>query len=315
MLVLTGLLVLFTILGAYLLITGVWVNGPIGDYAFGGAACLVIALVLFFIIAHKSGTHIQHLKQEQHKQSRMGVLPPMIKKVVVPTPTTTKPNPKGGKGGGGGGGWGGVIAFFIVVFLIAAFVWWLYDVHVRTQRLLDLGCNPEAWNLWGQVSIWSCPCNLNIDVNDPSTFMPDRSSPPPNPTASPSPQPQIREQPPSSSRLPPPTQQPQSQQPPQSQQQQNTGVPVSIVPGSASLTTDAYQPNPVQVSVGETVTWTNDDSQPHTVTSGQDVTPDGRFDSGIMVPDATFEHTFTEAGEYRYFCLLYPNMAGTVQVD
>src|SRR3712207_1398320 len=89
---------------------------------------------------------------------------------------------------------------------------------------------------------------------------------------------------------------------------------VSIVPGSSSLTTDAYQPNPVQVSVGTTVTWTNNDAQPHTATSGQNVTPDGRFDSGIMAPAATFDFTFTEAGEYPYFCMLHPNMVGTVSV-
>src|ERR671914_1099337 len=90
---------------------------------------------------------------------------------------------------------------------------------------------------------------------------------------------------------------------------------VSIVPGSSSLTTDAYQPNPVQVSVGTTVTWTNDDAQPHTVTSGEGATPDGTFDSGIMAPQGTFEHTFTEAGEFPYFCLLHPNMVGTVSVS
>ena len=43
-----------------------------------------------------------------------------------------------------------------------------------------------------------------------------------------------------------------------------TTTGVSIVPGSSSLTDTAYQPNPVQVSVGDTVTWTNDDSQ-HTL--------------------------------------------------
>ena len=90
---------------------------------------------------------------------------------------------------------------------------------------------------------------------------------------------------------------------------------VSIVSGSSSLTTDAYQPNPIQVSVGTTVTWTNNDAQPHTATSGENVTPDGRFDSSIMAPAATFEHTFTEAGEYPYFCLLHPNMVGTVSVS
>jgi plastocyanin len=90
---------------------------------------------------------------------------------------------------------------------------------------------------------------------------------------------------------------------------------VSIVQGSSTLTTDAYQPNPIQVSVGATVTWTNDDSQPHTATSGENVTPDGTFDSGILAPAATFEHTFTAAGEHPYFCLLHPNMVGTVSVS
>jgi nitrite reductase (NO-forming) len=92
----------------------------------------------------------------------------------------------------------------------------------------------------------------------------------------------------------------------------NTGV--SIVPGASSLTDTAYSPNPIQVSEGATVTWTNDDSQPHTATSGENVTPDGRFDSGILAPKGTFDFTFTEAGEYPYFCLLHPNMVGTVSV-
>ena len=93
------------------------------------------------------------------------------------------------------------------------------------------------------------------------------------------------------------------------------GTSVSIVPGSSTLTDTAYQPNPVQVGVGTTVTWTNDDAQPHTATSGQNATPDGTFDSSIMAPQGTFEHTFTEAGEFPYFCLLHPNMVGTVSVS
>jgi plastocyanin len=89
---------------------------------------------------------------------------------------------------------------------------------------------------------------------------------------------------------------------------------ISIVPGSTSLTDIAYQPNPVQISVGDTIIWTNDDSEPHTATSGQNARADGRFDSGIMASTRTFEHTFTEPGEYPYFCILHPNMVGTVSV-
>ena len=100
----------------------------------------------------------------------------------------------------------------------------------------------------------------------------------------------------------------------------NTTTSVSIVSGSSTLTDTAYQPNPIQVSVGNTITWTNDDSQPHTVTSGSNGQPDNKFNSSpnfnpLMAPAATFSHTFTEAGEYPYYCALHPNMVGTVSVS
>jgi plastocyanin len=116
----------------------------------------------------------------------------------------------------------------------------------------------------------------------------------------------------------------QSQQQPQLQRQQQQGQQqsqrVSIVFDASSLTSNAFQPNLVQVSIGDTVTWINDDSQPHTVTSGVSGRPDGGFDSSpnfnpLMVSGQGFEHTFTEAGEYPYFCQLHPNMVGTVQVN
>jgi plastocyanin len=114
------------------------------------------------------------------------------------------------------------------------------------------------------------------------------------------------------------SQQPQSQQQEEQQHQQNIGV--SITPDSSSLTDTAFQPNPVQVGLGDTVTWTNDDSQPHTVTSGQNEEPDGKFDSSpnfnpLLAPAQTFEHTFTEAGQYPYFCMMHPNQVGTVIVS
>ena len=88
---------------------------------------------------------------------------------------------------------------------------------------------------------------------------------------------------------------------------------VSIVPGASDLTTDAFSPNPIQVSVGTTVTWTNNDAEPHTVNAGEYATPSRLFDSYIP-PAGTFQHTFTEPGEYPYFCILHPNMVGTVEV-
>src|SRR5215216_5042902 len=92
-----------------------------------------------------------------------------------------------------------------------------------------------------------------------------------------------------------------------------TATSVSIVPGASTLTTDAFSPNPIQVSVGTTVTWTNNDVEPHTVNAGENATPSRLFDSYIP-PAGTFEYTFKDAGEYPYFCLLHPNMVGTVSV-
>ncbi len=90
---------------------------------------------------------------------------------------------------------------------------------------------------------------------------------------------------------------------------------MSLVQGAASKTNDAFDPNPVQTKAGGTVTWTNDDSTPHTVTSGQDSKPDGKFDSGILDQGKSFSFTFEQAGEYPYFCTLHPNMVGTVSVS
>lgn len=95
----------------------------------------------------------------------------------------------------------------------------------------------------------------------------------------------------------------------------NTIVVVSLVPGPSSLTDALFQPNPVQVSVGDTVRWINRDSIPHTVTSSQNVISDEQFDSGILAPNSAFEHTFTEAGTYPYACVLHPNHGGTVIVS
>ena len=98
------------------------------------------------------------------------------------------------------------------------------------------------------------------------------------------------------------------------------GNSVSIVSGASSLTDTAYSPNPIQVSVGTTVTWTNNDAQPHTVTSGSNAQPDNKFNSSpnftpLLNPGQTFSFTFTQAGEYPYYCMLHPNMVGTVSVS
>lgn len=100
-------------------------------------------------------------------------------------------------------------------------------------------------------------------------------------------------------------------------------VAADITVGSSSKTTDAFAPNPLNINVGDTVTWTNKDSQPHTVTSGtgnSDPNKGQEFDSSpnlqpILTPGMTFSWTFEEAGEFQYFCVLHENMKGTVVVS
>jgi plastocyanin len=97
---------------------------------------------------------------------------------------------------------------------------------------------------------------------------------------------------------------------------QNT---VSIPQGASSpgceTTNECFIPSTISVSVGTTVTWTNDDSAAHTVTSGQEATFDGIFDSGLFMAGRTFSYTFDEVGQYPYFCFVHPWMKGQVVVE
>jgi amicyanin len=70
-----------------------------------------------------------------------------------------------------------------------------------------------------------------------------------------------------------------------------------------------FSPAELSVKVGTTVTWTNHDDIPHTVVSA------GKFRSKALDTDNTYSFTFTEAGEYKYFCSLHPHMTGTVKVE
>lgn len=74
-----------------------------------------------------------------------------------------------------------------------------------------------------------------------------------------------------------------------------------------------YEPDLVTVSVGQSVSWTNDDSQIHTVTSGTPTGgPDGFFDSEIISAGGSFHHSFKLAGTFDYYCIVHPWMIGTV---
>jgi len=86
------------------------------------------------------------------------------------------------------------------------------------------------------------------------------------------------------------------------------------VPGCEE-TNECWSPAEISVGVGETVTWSNDDTAAHTVTSGSAVDgPDDIFDSSLFLAGTTFEVTFDTEGTFPYFCMVHPWMAGTVIV-
>jgi len=94
---------------------------------------------------------------------------------------------------------------------------------------------------------------------------------------------------------------------------------VSIPPGASAPgcdeTNECYVPYDVTVDVGEQVTWSNDDTAAHTVTSGSAADgPDGIFDSSLFMAGTTFSHTFENEGTFNYFCMVHPWMQGIVTV-
>jgi plastocyanin len=86
------------------------------------------------------------------------------------------------------------------------------------------------------------------------------------------------------------------------------GKVVSIVGNSGA---NSYNPNLIEIKVGDTVAWINDDSSPHTVTSSSN---DRTFDSDVLTRGETFSFTFDKEGQFPYFCTLHPNMVGRVVV-
>jgi plastocyanin len=72
----------------------------------------------------------------------------------------------------------------------------------------------------------------------------------------------------------------------------------------------AFSPSVVTIKAGTTVTWTNNDTDPHTVTSMND----GPIKSPTMSHGDTFRYTFAQAGRFEYLCTIHPFMTATVVV-
>ncbi len=71
----------------------------------------------------------------------------------------------------------------------------------------------------------------------------------------------------------------------------------------------AFNPTPAKIHVGDRVTFINDDDEAHTATAD-----DKSFDSEGLDGGGTWQHVFTKAGTYKYFCELHPYMKATIVV-
>ena len=76
-----------------------------------------------------------------------------------------------------------------------------------------------------------------------------------------------------------------------------------------------YIPSKIVIEKGKQVTWLNEDSAFHSVTSGFYDEPTDLFDSGYLDPYQSFSLTFDETGIYDYYCTLHPWMEGQVTVE
>ena len=91
-----------------------------------------------------------------------------------------------------------------------------------------------------------------------------------------------------------------------------------IIPNGNSLLGNVgfYIPLNLGITTGTTVVWQNDDSDVHTVQSqDEDGKPSGDFNSNVLQTSDTFEHKFTDTGEYPYYCTLHPWRVGVVTVS
>jgi plastocyanin len=93
------------------------------------------------------------------------------------------------------------------------------------------------------------------------------------------------------------------------------GMAMGLAPAWAatetvSITDYTFDPATITVHPGDTVTWSNGDSVPHTATALDAKS----FDTGTIDPGASKSVVFSKAGDYQYRCAIHPDMRGTVEV-
>ncbi|MCR8557151.1 cupredoxin domain-containing protein [Mucilaginibacter sp. BJC16-A38] len=78
---------------------------------------------------------------------------------------------------------------------------------------------------------------------------------------------------------------------------------------TVAISNFAFVPDTVRIKSGQSVTWTNMDSAPHTATD-----LNGAFDSGTLATNKTFNFTFNATGTFSYHCLVHSMMKTAVVI-
>ena len=92
-------------------------------------------------------------------------------------------------------------------------------------------------------------------------------------------------------------------------------IPIKVSRPGCDVEDICYIPPNIVVEKGKSVTWINEDSSFHSVTSGFYPEPSGLFDSGHLDPYQSYTLSFDEYGTYDYFCTLHPWMKAQVIVE
>lgn len=79
--------------------------------------------------------------------------------------------------------------------------------------------------------------------------------------------------------------------------------------GSISIQNFSFNPATINIKVGGSITWTNNDSVPHQIAAD-----DNNFSSNPLSNGETYQYTFTQAGVFNYHCAIHPSMKGQITV-
>ena len=83
-----------------------------------------------------------------------------------------------------------------------------------------------------------------------------------------------------------------------------------------AVSKSVFKPAMLNIQVGDTVTWTNIDSEVHTVSSANVTSDGGVYFHKTLLPDETYSVTFDKSGTYFYSCLIkFHGMSGIIRVS